>query len=159
MEVGGYLDGRLHHSSLLSGKLLFTEMMSLRYWLKAWSRNISSLFKFSSIDIFSRIAPLPISPGPSLPKGQRTNEQIFGSPATNSSMAYCCWYLFIRCTPVIPSSYWLCSLTWFEHEYNYGQNEEKVDQFLPLPGTMDSLVAPLSLPPARQNEEQLFSVE
>ena len=30
-----YLEGLLHQSSLLSGRLLLTETMSLRYWLKA----------------------------------------------------------------------------------------------------------------------------
>ena len=66
-----YLEGCLHHSSLLSGRVLFTEIISLRYWLNAWSRYISSFFVFSSMDNFSRIAPLPISPGPSLPDSQR----------------------------------------------------------------------------------------
>ena len=42
----------------------------------------------------------------------RQLNQYWLIPATNSSMAYCCWYLFMRCTPMIPSSYWLCSFTW-----------------------------------------------
>ena len=119
--------------------------------MKAWSRNISSFLVFSSIDIFSKITPFPISPGPSLPDGQvlASIEPIL----IDTSDKFVHGVLLLILVHEVHTSDPLLVLALQFHLSNELLSQKLASD---SPGTTGSLAVPLSLSPAQFKMENMF---